>query len=135
MEPEDEPYDPLFIPLSELGSKRRDRRFLRIVGKVLRLDWLEHKTLEVSLHFCHVFCFLFFYWDESKSIGWMKWRKIRLHVFTQERRSTIQRLLPSFARRCIDNDDFLSLQELLDYVSCRMHWNILLLFHMTGYTV
>ncbi|XP_048031628.1 L-asparaginase [Megalobrama amblycephala] len=78
-EPEEEHYDPLFLPLSELRSKRRDRQFLRIVGKVLRLSWLKHKTLE-------------------------------------ERQSTIQRLMPSFARRCIDNNDFLSLQEILNHM-------------------
>ncbi len=48
-EKREEPYDPLFLPLTKLGAKTRDRRFLCVVGEVLSLGWLKYKTFEVSL--------------------------------------------------------------------------------------
>ncbi|XP_050982961.1 L-asparaginase [Labeo rohita] len=75
-EKREEQYDPLFLPLTKLGAKTRDRKFLHIVGEVLSLSWLKYKT--------------------SEDIN-----------------SAVALLLPSFACRCIDNNDFLSLQEIL----------------------
>ncbi|XDV36920.1 hypothetical protein PO909_006631, partial [Leuciscus waleckii] len=75
-EPEEEPYDPLFLPLSILKIKRRNRQFLRTFGEVLNLPWLKNKTPE-----------------DVESIHRM--------------------LMPSFAGRCVENNDFVSLQEIL----------------------
>uniref|UniRef100_A0A672JVB0 L-asparaginase-like n=1 Tax=Sinocyclocheilus grahami TaxID=75366 RepID=A0A672JVB0_SINGR len=75
-----EPYDPLFLPLTKLGSKTRGQPFLCIVGQVLSLGWLKYKTFEVSL---------------------------------QDVNAIVALLLPSLACRCIDNNDLLSLQEIL----------------------
>jgi len=43
-----EPYDPLFLPLSKLETKLRNRQFLHNMGKVLKLSWLKDKTPDVS---------------------------------------------------------------------------------------
>ncbi|KAK2890712.1 hypothetical protein Q8A67_013355 [Cirrhinus molitorella] len=75
-EKREEPYDPLFLPLTKLGTKTRDRQFLHIVGDVLSLSWLKYKTFE-------------------------------------DINATVALLLPSFACRCIDNNELLSLQEIL----------------------
>ncbi|XP_016131891.1 L-asparaginase isoform X1 [Sinocyclocheilus grahami] len=75
-EKREEPYDPLFLPLTKLGSKTRGQPFLCIVGQVLSLGWLKYKTFE-------------------------------------DVNAIVALLLPSLACRCIDNNDLLSLQEIL----------------------
>ncbi len=63
-EKREEPYDPLFLPLTKLGAKTRDRQFLRIVGEVLSLGWLKYKTFEVSLQAWHPLFSFYYYFIE-----------------------------------------------------------------------
>ncbi len=119
-EKREEPYDPLFLPLTKLGAKTRDRRFLCVVGEVLSLGWLKYKTFEVSLQV----------WQPLSSfwlflLCWLKWYKVKRSnvtlFFTQDVNAIVALLLPSFACRCIDNNDLLSLQEILVTVWTIMH--------------
>ncbi|XP_056328740.1 L-asparaginase [Danio aesculapii] len=74
---EEDLHDPFFLPLTEFVAKPRDRRFLYIVGKMLKLDWLNYRTLE----------------DVT---------------------TILSLLLPSFACQCVENNDLVCLQEILD---------------------
>lgn len=139
-EKREEPYDPLFLPLTKLGAMTRDRRFLCIVGEVLSLGWLKYKTFEVSLQVWQpLFSFLLLFycvdWSDITSNGQM-WL-----FFTQDVNAIVALLLPSFACRCIDNNDLLSLQEILVtvwtimHIRCRVHLSIFLHFHVAGYII
>ncbi len=140
-EKREEPYDPLFLPLTKLGAKTRDRRFLCVVGEVLTLGWLKYKTFEVSLQV----------WQPLSSfwlflLCWLKWYKvkrsnvtlfypgckcnrglvaalIRLQMHRQQR-------LAVFAR-----DSCHSMNDHAYYIRCRVHLAFLLPCYVAGYII
>ncbi|XP_077102669.1 L-asparaginase-like [Siphateles boraxobius] len=69
--------DDIFRPIIIDGVVVRDKKFLQRLGKVLKLQWLHGKSVEI-------------------------------------RKSLVDRIIPSFACRAVENNDFISLQVLLE---------------------